>query len=359
MGLYKRKKSAYWWMSFTNGGKLERVSTNVTDKKTAQRIYDKVRGQLAEGMWFEKLPGESKTLSDLLAKYIKEYAKANKCHSSYIRDGYTSKRLLGYFGDIVLTKITPKSVSQYKQKRREDGMAAATINRELSLLGHAINISIKEWEWLRDNPVSRVSKEKVNNKVGRWLSFEEEEALLKESPQWLREIISFAILTGLRRGEILSLRWDRVDLFKKVIYIFEQKNKGHDTLPLESALDILKERAKVRSIKTNLVFYSAVGTKISGNNVRRAFMMACERAGIKGVTFHTLRHTFATRLVEAGVDIFIVQKLGRWKDMKMVMRYAHHQPKKLREGIAKMEVTRTSHFTLSSHSSLEVDNSNS
>jgi integrase len=136
-------------------------------------------------------------------------------------------------------------------------------------------------------------------------------------------------------SEILDLRWPQVDLSRKTITILEeQKNRGRDTLPLsEGALAVLKERARVRSIKTDLVFMTGNATRIESRNLHRAFYGALEKSKIKHLRFHDLRHTFATRLVQAGVDLYTVQKLGRWKTISMVMRYAHHYPESLRSGV--------------------------
>ncbi len=145
--------------------------------------------------------------------------------------------------------------------------------------------------------------------------------------------------TGLRMGEILDLRWPRVDLSRKTVTILEeQKNRGRDTLPLsEGALAILKERARVRSIKADLVFMTGNATRIESRNLHQAFYSALEKSKIKRLRFHDLRHTFATRLVQAGADLYTVQKLGRWKTISMVMRYAHHYPESLRSGVAVLD----------------------
>jgi integrase len=94
----------------------------------------------------------------------------------------------------------------------------------------------------------------------------------------------------------------------------------------------LKARYKVRSIKTNLVFYYREGERIDARNLLRAFYIAEEKAGIRDLRFHDLRHTFATRLVQAGVDLYKVQKLLRHKSPTMTQRYAHHYPESLRDG---------------------------
>lgn len=225
-----------------------------------------------------------------------------------------------------------------RQSGGRKGAAPATVNKELILMGHAFNLAIKVWEWMKENPVSRVSREKVNNQRERWLTSEEEENLIAASPGWLQEIIIFAINTGLRQGEILNLAWDRVDLFRKTVTILEQKNKGKDTLPLNNkAMDVLKARARVRHIKTNYVFYNGNGNQIEARNLLRAFYSAVKKGVLKGLRFHDLRHTFATRLVQAGVDLYTVQKLGRWKTTSMINRYAHHYPESLRPGVERLD----------------------
>jgi len=330
MGLYKRGK--VWWMNLTCNDKQVKRSTETRNKKQAERIYNKVISEIAEGKWFERPVGADKTFSEFVEKYLKEHCERNK--ASYRSDRGLTKNLLRFFGERNLTKVTPKLVSKYKTFRIDEGAAPKTVNNELALLSHAFNLAIKEWEWLDENPVLRVSRERVNNLIERWLNEEEEERLLDVSPQWLREIIVFAIYTGLRQGEILKLRWPLVDLSRRTMTILEQKNRGKDTLPLnEKAMNVLIARSRVKSIRTDNVFFSQVGTAINARNLLRAFFIAREKVGLDDFRFHDLRHTFATRLVQAGVDLYTVQKLGRWKTVSMVGRYAHHYPESLRPGV--------------------------
>jgi len=341
MGLFKRGGSGIWHMSFVYRGEQVRRSTETTNRKLAQRIYDKVKGEIAERRWFEKLPGEEKTFGEMMEKYLNGHSARNKAPRSHIRDKSLANHLLASFKDLLLLDITPKLIAEYKTKRREEGASPRTVNYELTLMSHAFNLAIKEWEWCKENPVRKVSKEKVNNLRERWLTLEGEESLLKESPKWLQEMIVFSINTGLRQGEILNLQWPQIDLFRKTMAILEQKNKGKDTLPLnEKALEVLKARVKVRPIKNNYVFYTVNGTPFDASNLRRIFYSARDRAKIDDFHWHDLRHTFATRLIQAGVDIYTVQKLGRWKNISMVMRYAHHYPESLRAGIEVLDKVR-------------------
>jgi integrase len=174
----------------------------------------------------------------------------------------------------------------------------------------------------------------VRNLIERWLTVEEEGRLLAASPVWLQEIIVFAANTGLRQSEILNLQWCNMDLFRRTITLLEQKNGGRDTLPVNATtLAVLKARAKARSRTTEYVFSNGAGNRRDARDLLRAFYPAMKHADVRRFRFHDLRHTFATRLVQAGADIYTVQKLGRWKTMSMVQRYAHHHSESLRAGI--------------------------
>ena len=336
MGLYKR--GTVWWMSFTHQGQQHRRSTETEDKKLAQRIFDKLKGEIAEGKWFEKPAGDDYTFKDLMDKYMTEYSALNKAPKSHKRDKGLRKNLEPVFGDMILTEITPLQISDYKVKRRMEGAAPRTVNYELTLMGHAFNLAVREWEWLKDNPVNKVQKEKVNNLIERWLTLEEEQKLKKASPKWLQEIIVFAINTGLRQSEILDLQWSQVDMDRQTITIFEQKNKSVDTLPLsQTALNVLLPKSENPHSENDHVFQNTCGKRILASNLIRAFQEAAKKSGIRKLRFHDLRHTFATRLVQNGVDLLTLQKLGRWKEVKMVMRYAHHCTESLRTGIEVMD----------------------
>jgi integrase len=340
MGLYKR--GWVWWMSLVYKGGQIRRSTETTDRKTAEKIYHKVMTQIAEGKWFERLPGEEKTFKEMMEKYLSEHSARNKAPRSHIRDKGIAKHLRASFGDLTIAEITPKLIADYKTKRREEGASPRTVNYELTLMGHAFNLAIKEWEWCKENPVRKISKEKVNNIIERWMPYKEEQKLLNASIEWLRPILILGIETGLRQSELLNLRWSNVDLFRRTLTILEQKNNGKDTLPLSGkAMEILKARMKVRSINTDLVFFNGNGNRIDARDLLRAFYSATKKAKIENLRWHdATRHTFATRLVQNGVDIYTVQKLGRWKNISMVMRYAHHYPESLRAGIEVLDKAR-------------------
>ncbi len=332
------KRGQVWWIRLSFQKRQIRVSTGTKNKKLAERIHGKVRTQVEEGQWFNQAIGSHKTFKELMDRYLKEHSAPNKAPMSYRRDLSLADHLNRSFGTLTLSQIRPSLIAEHKGRRRIEGAAPRTINYELGLMHHAFKLAIKDWEWVTDNPVSKVSREPVHNLIERWLTKEEEERLLAACPQWLREIVVFAMYTGLRQSEILNLQWSAVNLFGKTITVTEQKNRDIDTLPVnESALEVLKARAKSRKVGVPFVFFTEVGTQRGQRNLIHAFCRACKKAKVDKFRFHDLRHTFATRLIQMGVDLYTVQKLGRWKTVSMVMRYAHHNPESLRPGVTQLD----------------------
>jgi integrase len=143
------------------------------------------------------------------------------------------------------------------------------VNKELSFLRHVFETAVV-WEWLKTNPAAQIPREKVRNCIERWLSTEEEERLLKACPDWLQKIVIFALNTGFRQGEILSLNWKQVDWSRKAILFWEQKNGGRDLIPLnERALNVLKDRSKIRTLGSELVFLTSNGTRYLARNISK------------------------------------------------------------------------------------------
>ncbi len=332
------RRGGVYWTSISYKGKRIRKSLETADKKLAQSIEAKIKTEIVEGKYFEKPVGDNKTFTDMMEKFMKEHAPKV---SGNTRLSYSAslKHLSANFGDLKLLEITPKKISDYKVLRYSKEAKPATINRELAMLSKAFSLAFKEWEWMKENPVSKVPKEKENNERDRWLTDEQERRLLENSPQWLIDIIVFDLHTGLRQGELLSLQWDRINLFRRTIIIQESKSGKPRTLPVNQiAFDILEERSKIRNIMNDLVFVSNAGSKIDRHNLRRAFNIAIKKAGIHDFHFHDLRHTFATRLAQRGIDIYKISMLLGHHSIEMTQRYAHHCPDSLKDGVQILEV---------------------
>ncbi len=333
MGLVKR--GSIWWMSFTYQGQQVRRSTETSDRQLAEAILGKIRVQIVEGKFFDKPKEDAKTFSELMERYLTEHASRRAQSRRY---GIMVTNLKRFFGNPTLTQVTPKTIVAYKNKRYADGVTPATINRELAVLKKAFNLACREWEWAKENPVCRVSMERELNTRDRWLTEEEEHRLLAAAAPGVRELIVFAINTGMRRGEILSLTWAGVDLTRRTVTVFKSKNGERRTIPANQAvMDLLIEKRRqkesMKGLVSEVVFASETGTPLDGSNLRRGFLNALEDARITDLHFHDLRHTFATRLVQAGVDLYKVQRLLGHKSPSMTQRYAHHYPESLRDGV--------------------------
>ena len=248
------------------------------------------------------------------------------------------KHLIPIFGELNLTSILPKMISRYKVLRKDEGAKSASINRELSMFSKALNLAVKEWEWIKDNPVSRVSKEKEKNRRDRWLTKDEEVRLIKNSPERLKEIIIFGLNTGLRLGELISLEFSKVNVVNKTILIDNTKNGEQRTIPLNKyALNVVEQRSRVRTLKNDYVFLSRDGGRVNSNSLRVSFHKSLEKAKITNFRLHDLRHSFATSLAQKGVDLYRISKLLGHKDISMTQRYAHHSPESLRSGVEVLE----------------------
>ncbi|UVT16018.1 MAG: tyrosine-type recombinase/integrase [Nitrospira sp.] len=331
MGLVKRGK--VWWMDFMYQGSRIRRSTGTADKRLADAILGKVKSQIIEGVFFNKTPESDRTFDDMMTRYVAERSVV-KAPKSRLRDASALKHLLPVFGAQLLGQITPKMVAEYKVQRRLEGAAPATTNKELQLVRHAFNLAMREWEWCRENPMHRVSLEQVRNEVDRWLTADEEERLLAASSPWLQEIIRFALNTGMRQGEILNLQWQDVDFTRGTLIVMKSKNGTRRTIPLNSTMyELLAAKQAVARTSRGPVFKTPLGNTLQVRFLVREFCEARDRAGIPDFRFHDMRHTFATRLVQRGIDLYKVQRLLGHKTGTMTQRYAHHCPESLRDGV--------------------------
>ncbi len=200
------------------------------------------------------------------------------------------------------------------------------MRRYLSVLSHMYTVGVREWNWIEDNPVLKVSKPKEPRGRVRFLSEEERDRLLescKESKnRHLYTVVVLALSTGGRKNELLSLQWKDVD-FKRGILIFHvTKNGERRSVPLTGyALDILKDHTKIRRIDTTYVFPSMKGNQ--GMSIRDAWKYCLKRADIPNFCFHDLRHSYASYLAMNGAFLLEIAELLGHKTLAMVKRYAH------------------------------------
>ena len=337
--MFKRSGGIWWVCIRQKNAKPIQKSLQTTDRKLAKSIEAKIRTEIVEGKYYKKPIGNDKTFSQLVDKFMKEYApkKSVSMQNSYVA---SIKHLVPFFGDLHISSITRKHISRYKVLRRDEGAKPATINRELAMLSKAFTLAVDEWEWLPHKPFLKITREKENNEKEKYLTADEEETILENCIEWLKDLVVFALNTGLRQDEQLSLTWQRVSLSRKTILIQETKSGKPRSIPLnQTAISILEQRAKTRCIKNDFVFISSHGAKINKQTLISAFKKALRESGISDFSWHGLRRTFATRLAHKGLDIYKISKLLGHENVSTTQkRYAHHCTESLRVGVEILDV---------------------
>lgn len=226
------------------------------------------------------------------------------------------------FGSKKLSDISTKDIEEFKLLRIKE-VSPATVNRSLSVLRHLFNLARRWKKFFGENPVSIVGLLEENNLMERILSPEEQNILIESSISYLRPIIITALNTGMRRGEILSLKWSDVDLDNNLITIVQtnSKSKKQRKIFINTILKKQLAELKLKSGGNENVFLDDKGNRL--REIKNGFNAACRRAGIEGLRFHDLRHTAATRMIESGGNIVAVSKILGHSDIKTTMRYTH------------------------------------
>ncbi|MFC1602014.1 integrase [Pseudomonadota bacterium] len=300
-------------------------------KRDAQDWARRTEDDMVRGAYIDRAPSESTTLKSAMSRYLAEVSPT-KSAGTKRRETVRAKPLLEELGDYALVAITPDLVGQYRDKQLIAGKSNNTVRLELALLSHMFTVVIQEWRMgLVYNPVAAVRKPAAGAGRNRRLQPDEERALLAACDQasnpMLGWIVRIAIYTGMRAGEIQTLRQDQVDLARRVVRLNKTKNGSARTVPLIQQATEIFGHALAHPIRSNtdLIFWGEPGR----DGHRRpyeyspAWRRALKRAGIVNLRFHDLRHEAVSRLVEAGLGDQEVAAISGHKSMQMLRRYTH------------------------------------
>lgn len=326
MGLYKRRSSECWQMCFFLEGRKVRKSTKTSNKKVAQRIYDKTKWQIAEGKYN---PHKKEDLSffDLIDDFLEKHSKVEK--ESYKRDVVIGESLKKYFGMKPIGEIRPIDIKDWRRKRLQHvtkkgtPIKKASVNRELAFMKTMFNLAL-EWGYVDENPAEKVKLLRGEERRLRILSKDEISKLINSSAEHLKPILVTAISTGMRKSEILNLKWKHIDFSNGFILVVNSKNGDARNVPLSPFLrETLIQQKREESLE-EYIFTRKNGSRI--RCIKEAFNAACARAGIVDFRFHDLRHTAASLLAAGGCDIITLQHILGHKTLAMTQRYAHLIP---------------------------------
>jgi integrase len=312
MALYQRGR--VWYADFYANGERVQESTGKTNRREAEKHLALRISEIERHVFV-------KPVRILLSEFGERYIAHAKTHKrSWKRDVQMLGHLQGFFGEVDLADIGPMRIEEY-QAHRLDAVRPATVNRELALLKHMFNLA-ERWDLYKgQNSVRRVRFLAEDNLQFHILQEDDQRKLLACAPPYLREMILFALNTGLRSGEIFNLTWQEVDLDRRTITPIVRKTRRPLELPLnDTAHAILVSRGAAQH--GPFVFYNPeTGTRFK--DVKLGLQAAVRRAGIKKITWHTFRHTFASRLTQTGVDLVTVKELLGHSTINVTMRYAH------------------------------------
>ncbi len=370
-GIYRRGR-VYWITFMGLDGKQKYESTGSDLKADAELILAQRRIDVDQGKEpVTRRRDRNHTFSDLADKYKVFIAnqKGVKMKVVFI------EQLRREFANIKLANMTLSAVEIWQSRRLSESrpplkgqkeprppVKPATVNRCLACLKHMFTKAL-DWEMITEDVFKRIRKvklTKVDNRRLRYLSFEEAAALLKACDNHLKPIVTLALNTGCRRGEILGLTWDRVDLIHGFILLDDTKSGKRREIPINATVRAAL-KGIVRRLDVPYVFVNPDTVKerppvkeggkkrpASGRffDVKRSFATACRKAKLTDFHFHDLRHTFASQLVMNGVDITTVSKLLGHASLTMTLRYTHLAPDHLKTAVDVLSRLSSSHDNL-------------
>ena len=328
----RRSRSAWrcehlWWYRFRLNGRNYRATTQTALKRQAFDIEARERPRCLEGRHGIRRQPDI-TFRQFSETYLRDHADVHK--RSADRDREILVVLNQCFGTLILHEITMHRIEQFKRERLagkwrghgQTGTAkaiqAGTVNRELDTLKSILSKAV-DWGKLIESPARRVRRLKVDNRRTRILTEDEQGRLLAACRLKMRSIVAFALVTGARIGEILSLRWEDCD--DGYVTFWETKSGNRAGIPSSPAIaSVLAAQPRQHPF-----VFTNPRTEAPFKSVRQVFGRALTRAGIttNDVTLNTLRHTALSRMIAQGVDDFTVMEISGHSTTRMLARYAH------------------------------------
>ncbi|MEI5997200.1 site-specific integrase [Paraburkholderia bengalensis] len=284
-------------------------------KKDAERWSREQERLIDTGLFVDDFKERETTLTQLLDRYATEVSigKRGSRAEAYRIESFKKVGLAKH----TLSAITPQMVASWRDARLNE-VSSGTALRELQLLGHIFSIAMREWGFrLPSNPVSLIRKPRSGKARDRVLTTAERAALLSACGQchnpWIKPVVIFALETAARRGEILAVTWDDVDLARRTAILQVTKAGQPRRIPLSGSCVAMLE-ALPRSLDGRVF-------PVSMETVKQAYERAVARAGIANFTFHDLRHDALTRLAKQGLSILELRAISGHTTANMLQRY--------------------------------------
>jgi len=311
MGVFKR--GDVWWIDFiTTDGRRIRESAGTHDRDKALELHDRMKVR----DWEEKRLGvkPDRSWQEAAVRWLKETSHKR----SHGKDVDKLRYLDRYLGGLMLSQVTRDLIDSIGERKAKES-SESNANRYLALIRSILRRARDDWEWLFHIPKVRLYRERT--KRVRWITRDEAYRLLAELPQHLREMAQFSLCTGLRQRNVSFLKWEQIDLQRKVAWIHADEAKAGRPIavPLnEDAVGVIRQK-----LGQDQVYVFTYQGKPVERCSTKAWYQACKRAGIENFRWHDLRHTWASWHVQSGTGLQELMELGGWATHEMVLRYAH------------------------------------
>lgn len=310
--LYKRGKK--WWVRFTIDGRETRVSCG-TDRKALAEEFER---RLREQVWREKELGEIlHSWEEATERWLKE--KSHK--RSLVRDRQAFDALDPHLSGKAVSEIDSVALAGVAEALRP-GRAAGTVNRIMAAARAVLNAAVK-WGWLASAP--KVDKQHEEKAPPRWITQAQLETLCAELPPHAAAMARFAVAVGPRSGNLFRLRWEYVDLELRVFWVHAGEFKGKRSVGFPLSEDAIRVLEGQQGKHSEYVFPDHRG-RAPVRSIKTCWHKATGRAGLAGLRFHDLRHTFAAWHKLAGTPPAALKELGGWSDIRMTDKYGHINP---------------------------------
>jgi integrase len=332
-GIYTRKDRPGYWISYKDAdGRRRRRKIEASNKTKASELRSGYVSREETAKAYGVRPAGPETLSDVAQQYL-AHQKARISAGNYVREyGIVEDHIKPFFAS-ELRAIRRATVQRYVTERCGK-VSNATVAKELNVLKHLLRLAVEVWEYIPANPAYGVKPPKPAPGRLRYLQPGELRTVLEASPPWLRPIIVLAVATGMRRSEILRLRWLDVDLRGTRVLLPQTKNgEGRIVYLNRLAIQAIESLPVSEKTKTTDLLFPGLQPEW----VSVAFSRLCRGLKIADFHFHDLRHTAASWLRMKGADIHTVAQLLGHKDLRMAARYQHLSPAFLADAVGQLD----------------------
>ena len=321
------KRGSVWWSYFYVDGIRHQSSTGTGNKRQAEAVEQKIKEEINARRFQIVRYDPDITVAALCARFMDD--------PGYRRHHYFHiKAILPFFGDRQVIRLNRNDAVEFRAWRMSrKTLTDATVNRSLSTLRHILYWAVDE-QLIQANPLTRLRLVKERRLRRPVMTLSEEDRVLESLPDYLRRIVICALDTGMRRGEVLRQRWEDVDLARKLFMVTKSKTiegEGRE-IPLTDRL----YRLLSKEVQKDGIVFTMRGQPLSW--IRKGWLGALKRAELRHFRIHDLRHTFNTRLMEAGVIQDVRMALmGHSGGSRVHSTYTHVEFPVKREAIARLQ----------------------